>query len=77
MDSLHKKSQKPNIIAPRPTRIKFDCRKINSKKARFVHHQISQWIKKTPTMPWRTQGTGHAIRDLIDQKTFAPSSPGG
>ena len=31
MDSRHKKSQKPNIIAPRPTRIKFDCRRINSK----------------------------------------------
>ena len=33
MDLLHKKSQKPNIIAPRPTRIKFDCQRINSKKA--------------------------------------------
>ena len=33
MDSLHKKSQKPNIIAPRPTRIKFDCWRIISKKA--------------------------------------------
>ena len=34
MDSLHKKSQKPIIIAPRPTRIKFNCRRINSKKAK-------------------------------------------
>ena len=76
MDSLHKKSQKPNIIAPRPTRIKFNCRRINSKNVQFVHHQIFQWTKKTPTMPWRTQGTAHAIRDLIDQNTIAPSSLG-
>ena len=28
-------------------------------------------------MPWRTQGTSHAIQDLIDQKIIAPSSPCG
>ena len=65
-----KKSQKSTWIKP-------NCWRINSKKAQFVHHQISQWTKKTPTMPWRTQRTGHAIRDLIDQKIIAPSSPGG
>ena len=31
------------------------------RKAQFVHHQISQWNKKTPTMPWRTQRTDHVI----------------
>ena len=87
MESLHKKSQKPNIIAPRPTRIKFDCWSTNLKKAQCFNHQSSQWTKKTPTMPWRTQRTDHdinecialrhAIQDLIDQKAIAPSSPGG
>ena len=38
MDLLHKKGQKPNLIAPRLTRIKFDCRMINSKKTQFVRH---------------------------------------
>ena len=65
------------IIAPRTTRIKLDYRRINLKKAQFAHHQISQWTKKAPTMPWRTQVTRHAIRDLIDQKTIFSSSLGG
>ena len=74
-DSLHKKSQKPNIIAPRPTRIKFDCRRINSKKAqpslfiiRFLNGprrlQQCHGELKGPIMPSETSLTKSSLLHL-------------
>ena len=81
MDSLHKKSQKPNIIAPRPTRIKFNCRRISSKNAQFVHHQFLNGPRrlqqcheelKGPVMPSETSLTK---RPLLHLHQAANSTP--
>jgi hypothetical protein len=60
MISLHKKSQEPNIIAPRPIRIKFNCRRINSKKA-----QPSLFIIIFLNRPRRLQQCHGELKGLV------------
>ena len=87
MDSLHKKSQKHNIIAPRPTRIKLDCRRINSKKAqpclfiiRFLNAprrlQQCHGELKGPVMPSETSLTKRSLIHLhqVANSTFLEPS---
>ena len=75
MDSLHKKSQKLNIIAPKPTRIKFDSQRINLKKAqpslfiiRFLNGprrlQQCHGELKGPVMPSETSLTKRSLIHL-------------
>ena len=75
MDSIHKKSQKPNIIAPKPTRIKFDSQRINLKKAqpslfiiRFLNEprrfQQCHEELKGPVMPSETSLTKRSLIHL-------------
>ena len=70
---LHKKSQKPNIIAVRPTRIKFNCQRISSKNTQFVHHQFFKGPRrlqqchrelKGPVMPSETSLTKRPLLHL-------------
>ena len=60
LDSLHKKCQKPNIIAPRPTRIKFDYWRINSKKV-----QPNLFIIRFLNGPRRLQQCHGEIKGLV------------